>query len=183
MWSTHSSLSNFCKWVSNSVVRNRKDPPWPWGIIWWMPPIYKAIKSRNRVDTIIKLLTSIIWTNISLWNQQLDCCRITSLRWADLGWGPGRCFYLFIFTSENTKYRTAQADCFSTKCPSPQEPSISFKRIIMQGLPRWSIAGGAGSILDPTCSGVTKLHTTSEPTRSNEEPVCAARTQHSHNKL
>ena len=46
-----------------------------------------------------------------------------------------------------------------------------------------AIAGGTGSILDPTCSGVAKLHTTSEPTRSNEEPVCAARTQHSHNKL
>lgn len=34
-----------------------------------------------------------------------------------------------------------------------------------------AIAGHAGSIPDPTCSGVTKLHTTSEPTRSNEEPV------------
>lgn len=45
-----------------------------------------------------------------------------------------------------------------------------------------AIAGHAGSIPDPTCSGVTKLHTTSEPTRSNEEPVCAARAQHSHSK-
>lgn len=49
---------------------------------------------------------------------------------------------------------------------------------MMQGLPGGpvvknppAIAGHAGSIPDPTCSGVTKLHTTSEPTRSNEEPV------------
>ena len=46
-----------------------------------------------------------------------------------------------------------------------------------------AVAGDTGSIPDPTCSGVTKPAPSTEPTGSNEGPVCTARAQHSHNQM